>query len=274
VDSCLDELHLGGSIYNTVTLCSCILRSAMEMVQDAQACLGRRGHIGASVISRSVVEHLVDLRLLATRNDAASNRRFANYHRLILYFNRNDLTIDQAEIPRIEKEYKEYVRKEFPDIIQRHTKTSNDLALEDWDAIDEKMRNHYQWKGWSGANVPKRIKEILRRSKAAVPLRKGDPYMDNARVFFARLSLFTHPSPYSSIPQFDPRKLGFKFRHKFSDDFLYRREKLLILMLWYGVEAFSHSLPREHGERFLRAFEVRLSKSQRMLAELLNELNS
>ncbi len=156
----LKQYRFSKNLYLTDTVCRCILVSVFQMIRGVFAALEVKSLLVYEITCRSMIEHVIDLYLIALHNDMALNRQFAGYHKLLLYWGAKDVEFFTEEVPRMEREYREYVLTEFPQIVNSFTDQSSGIAIPDWLKIDKKIRDKYK-NHWSGLTFYNRVIAIV-----------------------------------------------------------------------------------------------------------------
>jgi len=160
VESGLRQYEFSKNLHITKTLSRCFLVSIFQMIRGTYAALDMRSLLVYQITCRSIIEHLIDLYFVALYNDSTLNRQFADYHRLLLYWGTKDIEFYVEEIPRVEREYRDYVLSEFPSIVNSFTCVNRGVAVPDWETIDKKLRNKYR-NHWSGLSFYSRVTAII-----------------------------------------------------------------------------------------------------------------
>lgn len=160
LESKLEEQEFTKNLCETKTLCRCFLLSLFQLIQGVYAALQVRSLLTYEITCRSIIEHIIDLYLIALRSDIVTNRRFANYHKILLYRGAKDVEFYVEEIPRIKREYRDYVLNEFPDVIDKHTHLAEGIAVPNWREIDRKIENKYR-NHWSGMTFYDRVIAVV-----------------------------------------------------------------------------------------------------------------
>jgi hypothetical protein len=226
------------------------------MIRGAIAALEVRSVKSFNVIYRALLEHTVDLRYIVVLNNEHLNLRFINYYKIILHKNRKQISTQQQEVPRIEKEFEEYILNFMNDIIKEFEKKKNGKELIDWSHLTKLIYKRFS-NSWTGQSFSQRVKEIKSADKQVSYLRsKGrpaqDPLLEDVSYFWSIYSSYTHPTPYSAIPHFSPRDQSFQPRYSYSNDLLLQREKYLFLILEFNVETYSISFDNDFYIEFMK----------------------
>lgn len=219
----LNNIEYSHSLFDTRTLCRCIFSSILSLIESGCLLIRNKEITGYSIIARSIVEYIVDYRLLAARNDSKSNIRFANYYILLRYWERERFESTKRDLERIMTDYNEYISKHLAEDIREYKNRSkgynaSDLSdekiLTSMEEVDRYLRSRYR-KSWSGMPFPERLQEVNLSFTDAEKNMFGS-IMDSYNVY---MSQFTHPTPYSAIPHFNLKNGTFendydKVRHK------------------------------------------------------------
>jgi hypothetical protein len=256
VQSRLPTYDLSKNLWLTRTVCWCILMAVFEIVKAGYATLEHRGHVGVHILCRSLVEYSLDLWLLALRNDTESNRRFANYHKLLLYWMRMEIENYPEEIPRIEQEYRDYVQAEFAQMSTKKKGGDKQKSLLLWCNVEENVKKHFR-KHWSGLDFPSRLREVeskLADFKLNLKHPQGfssDSVIPNLKKFYYHNSNFTHTTVYGAVPHFNPKTETFEFRFNFTDRTLADDEHSLVFATLDSILGFSVSLTEDERIRLI-----------------------
>lgn len=255
IDNDLRGESIPHDLTKTTCLCACILRTISEMIRGAFCCLEGRSIVAYNQLCRSLLEHIIDMRYIALKNEQSINDRFANYNKIKHYLERDDIEFNRDKIPIIEKRYQEYVIAYFPDLIKTHTsKSLSGLLIPDWDAIEKSIRKSYL-SGWSKKSFHDKVKEIERLLKHRFNFEDDDdfalidPILDFAVRWFSFYSLHTHPSVFGSIPHFVPIDSSFKLEWEWPKKLSADKEGFLVSCLSYAHESFGFTFPDETGHK-------------------------
>jgi hypothetical protein len=163
--------RLSKNLWLTDTLCWCFLQSIFAMIRGDYAVLEVKSLVSHRVIGRSLLEHMIDMRLLALHAKTKTNQMFAEYPKVILYSLRYELSKYKNERRRIEDEYRKYVQHHMPQLVQKHTKQARSIASTDWNAVDKEITGRLVPRGWYGRPFTDKVNEIVAYSYA---LRNND----------------------------------------------------------------------------------------------------
>lgn len=253
-----------------------MMLSILRMVDGAFAAIEVSSLQGARIISRSILEHVVDHRILSFADSNDYRRRFLNFHKIILYQERKSFEVYKEEIPRLERDYRNYVRKEFSDRVAAATSHTPNGVVEDWSTIDKYVQDK-SYRGWSGKSFDKRVNLLVelqskyRKITKSKVLKGVDCVGDTLRILFGRFSEYAHPTGYSCLPHFDPRSGAFLGELSFTEDAARKAEHDLLLFTDYCISSFAVSLGDKVGEEFLLWFRDIVTKSPDLNQWLVKE---
>ncbi len=256
----LDQYEYVNDLNNTITLARCFLISIISLIQSAYQALEIRNLLGHRVLARSLLDYTVDLMYIALHKDTALNDQFVNYCKLFLYWTADEIKSFPGEIPRLKREYKEYVRVAYPDVVNKAENVLGDDSAKLWHEIDRKM-NKYR-KGWTGLNFHEKVSVIEKMMGGP------DTAIPGLRYFFKTLSNYTHPTPYSAVPHFSPRDCSFKFYYDFTDEALREAEEMLFSLLEFSVRGFAQALGGNRGLELHEFFKQQTKSCPNILSWL------
>lgn len=175
-------MPLSKNLHKTPLLCRCLLLSIFQLIRGAFACASVRSRSGLEALLRSIIEHVIDLKLIALRNDAQSNRRFALISRILLYDGRFEIQTMREHIPEIERRYKEYVLREFPEIAETGLEQIGSFKHHNWLQIHDNLKKKGLSRHWSGKSFYARVEEIVQLLALYEPGEKGAQIWNRART--------------------------------------------------------------------------------------------
>jgi len=263
LDFCIAETRVhepNTNLLETKTLCSCLFAAIVDLLQSAYATLELRSYVSYGVLNRSIIEYIVDLRFLAISNSVSCNRRFVNYHKLVIYWNAPFIEHFKDRIPAAQDEYREYVINEFSEIIEKLNPKQGGSVLE-WSSVDKAIKQRFHSHGWSGLSLPDRIKMIKSHL--------GDwDFLCAAETVFRLYSNFIHPTTYGGVPNFSPSDKSFSLSEEANDASLKHEEQALSLLLSSALEAFCDCLDTDHREDLLQRFRDLFGNQPKLTAWL------
>jgi len=130
------------------------------MIRGVISSLEERVDLVHLITTRSIIEHLIDLAFIALKDDKKLNILFENYYLIVRYTSRKETEYFTDEIPRIEKEYREYILKYFIEIVKKYSNKSGLIAVPDWEKIDDYISNKYKI-SWSGKSFYDRNLSVI-----------------------------------------------------------------------------------------------------------------
>ncbi len=283
--------------------CRGLLLPIFSMIRNLFVLSRRRAKNEADVLTRSLIEYVVDIELLSRERDKNLNRRFRNYHKLVLYWFRDKIDAPelQVELPRVEEEYRKYVATEFPEIAcdvvvqQKTVKLDHLQRNKDVQAATDSIRSALKAglgrpiDAISGVVADRRIQRgdseywrvVDSRLKSSFSKHwSGLSFPDRIRRVralgaqkidmrvlekaFKFLSQKTHPTPYG-LPSFDP-KGSTTHRTKFYADKAFAGvERNAYLFSWLAIESFCRSLDDDRGRAMLKRFNDLLSYAPKII---------
>lgn len=257
---------LSRNIQETKTLCYCQLVSIFEIIQAAYSVLQVRYSLAACIIARSLLEHVIDEFYVALRDDVWINKLFSKYHLMTQYWFRDMIQYSQDEVPRVVREYREYVSSDYMNLIPKHKKSKKAILTSD--EMDKQIKRKYL-RGWSGQTFTDRANEVKRMIEPyfldesdtrfmALENSEGDLFFNNLEKYFKFYSNYTHPTAYSSVPHFNPKKGSFEFSYQYLDKTLKMQESFLVLCCDESIRGFSITLGKEEGQELTKAIESTL----------------
>jgi len=266
-------LELSKNLYHTSTLCWCFLSGLFESARGLYATMDSGALTAARIINRSMVEHAIDMKLLALRNDETSNSRFANYHKMAQYFARTDIESHKDEIPKIARDYRDYVQTEYPEIVNRFTQSDPDLSfvLPDWPEIDRRIRGKFRG-GWSGLTFNDKVLEIRKckassaRQNRAYQVSRSGAMLERIELVWKVLCNYTHPTAYSTVPKFVPSRGTFELLWETEPTKLEFSEKTALFVILDGANSFALAQPDKEANRIAADIERIVRQSDRLTA--------
>lgn len=239
-----------------------MINTIFEMIRGAYFAIEMREGVVFNIICRSLTEHLIDLLYIASNNSIKLNKRFVNYPKLLLYWNRREYQHIKSEIASIEKQYRDYIIDEFQDMIRNLQPHAPASVVPDMNEIDRKIKDIYK-KSWTGLDTVSRINKI--------------EYIDESKTIkdylpfaFKNLSNYTHPTPYSCLPHFSPPNNSYEYQYDKSSDNLEVEEGVLFLALSFSVETFCLVLDKDDSKELHSLFEQLVSKSPLLHTPILS----
>jgi len=214
---------------------------------------------------RSILEHNIDMHYLALENKPGLNRQFFNYYRLLLYWERNRIEYYKEIIPWTKEQYQEYVYQNFPDIAK--TAKSKELILTASE-FDKAVKWKYM-RSWSGLDFSSRVDRVHKLLSQKFPDRlKWDdtPKRRGFEFYFGSYSNYTHPSPFSVLPNLAPRLSDYDLDYVANSSIMESCEEGLILAADYCIRAYADALPMDEREGLDALYDKCLGESQAIKA--------
>lgn len=266
---------------NTPFLCRFLLLTIFSIIKSAYHCIEDRCKVACDILIRSLIEYVIDLKFIALNDDPKYNRRFGNYHKLILYWRKDEIENYRQEIPRIEREYKEYVASEFPDLVKERVVKNEVVDLCGLKPEDKVRKINMEFpgliladnnaekiKGWSQIRinkeiinsdidywkvVDKKIKGMYQKSWSGLNFhsrvekikrmaKDEDPSLERISFMFRYYSNFTHPTAYGTVFGFNPKDMTYSDELKVSDPALKQAEQHLFHNLDASIRDFIRTL--------------------------------
>ncbi|MBU8934619.1 MAG: hypothetical protein KOO62_11525 [candidate division Zixibacteria bacterium] len=114
------------------------------------------------IMTRSLVEYILDLTLIAQRDCRTTNEAFAGYAILVRYWDKDGLDTYRNKIPEINREYREYVdhQKKTNGLLSKHIDVNEETGLVDYDKTAVSLKSHYRG-SWTGMDARKRFKTVV-----------------------------------------------------------------------------------------------------------------
>ena len=154
------EQGLSRNLFHTKTLCHCYLHSIGQLIKGTIAAISVRDVQVYDIVSRSLVEYLLDMMLIAKRDDESLNRRFATYHKLTLYARREIVDHYRNEFPRVERDYYNSLVSEYPDLLEANAESESGIVIPDWKGIGKEVEGLCKT-GWTGLNFWQKLVTVL-----------------------------------------------------------------------------------------------------------------
>lgn len=116
---------------DTRVVCRALLVSIFTIIETAFDIIAKRKKLELDILSRSLVEYVIDLAYLVANNNSQLNRRFYNYYKFMKYWQSKHFTSEEykKEVPTIESQYREYIKKEFGEDIKSELKKKEVIRL-------------------------------------------------------------------------------------------------------------------------------------------------
>jgi len=256
---------------NTQTLCYCFLVSINQMIRGAFGALSCRSVLGFDIIFRAITEHMVDLYLIALSDDIFMNRRFVNYYKYKLYKMPKESDYLKSEKNRIDKEYRNYIRKDYPDCID-YKRDKNGNTIENWVKTDTNVKKIYNF-NWLNMQFHLRVDKIEKHIENKRKLSNYQNHFFQLKDLLEKLwfyhSMIIHPSTYSTIPHYNPQKNEFQLKYNYSNETLKEKESFHLLNAFIStVDAFSFSL-KDNERRLLSAELDKILLNNKKLKDLI-----
>ncbi|MEE9443523.1 MAG: DUF5677 domain-containing protein [candidate division Zixibacteria bacterium] len=253
----LNEFNYPKDLYCTKTLCRCFMSSIFSLIRSAYATIEGREIVGFNVLGRSITEYLIDLRYIAANNDVKINRRFINYYKLLLYWNRDEFKFIDVDKDQLESNYRNYLANEFSELIitaKKKNDAKDKLSLSE---LDKSVKSKYK-KSWSGLNSVDRLNNVIKHYDNSI-INKYLPFA------FKFLSNYTHPTVYGCIPYFRTVDHSFYLDYDKKCDAMEEEEGVMYLAIEITVEALCKTLPANESHEIDNLVESIVSSSPKLL---------
>ncbi|PKK83970.1 MAG: hypothetical protein CVT49_05970 [candidate division Zixibacteria bacterium HGW-Zixibacteria-1] len=160
----LKEYSFAKNLQVTDSVARCIVTTIFEAIRGCYQSIVIRNKLISEIVNRSIIEYMIDMQFLCISDDVKLNRQFSNYYLLQRYWVKDLIQFLKDDIPRIEKEYNEYIYSDFQDIILNaklnHDPESEKSPIIGPNLIDKKIRSIYK-KNWSGLSFPDKLNRVI-----------------------------------------------------------------------------------------------------------------
>jgi hypothetical protein len=205
VETETNQLHLSNSLYFTDSLAWCFAQAIFNAIKGALGALEMGGPAVVKMAQRSLFEYTVDFAYVTVHDSRDINKRFAEYHNLLMYWWRDHFSYHREDIS---DKYRKYVSEEFSD------ECPNGTGLISFQKVEEYVERNYKI-SFTGLNVPKRIEEIavmaLVDDRQCPKLREG-PIHERRRLASSRWNEACRKLK-ESHPTWDDLPQSKKFEH-------------------------------------------------------------
>jgi len=248
ISSKIKNQEYSNRLLETKTLGRCMFSSLLSLIRSAYLLAFEKEYLGFSVINRSIVEHLVDFRLITLSNNEEVNRQFINYYKLIRYWNRKWIENKTDDLERCDKEYNDFIFDHHQDLIKKFRPNNTNSLIVSSKEINKYLKGKYS-KSWSGKTFNDR-RSLIKEKSQATDRELFDVLFEKT---FVLMSQYTHPTPFSSIPNFNFKNLHFEKDYNKTRFNVDNANKLLALFSLLAIRSYAICL---NGDSITRLSEL------------------
>lgn len=145
------------NLHVTRTLCYLYLLSMGELVKGALSCLGSDSVLCHRILERSLFDYLLDLLLIAKRDDEDLNKQFAHYHDATLGYMGHIINLHRDMIGPMKARSAEAIYSYYPHLLPEYARDSTAID----DGAVEKAAKALISKAWTRFSFVDKLKTVM-----------------------------------------------------------------------------------------------------------------